>query len=154
LNVLFVSYGFPDSENLSGSIFALRQVEELAKKHKVVVLSPRPLNGKQQVLEHESIRVAFPKYFPLPGSGLAKAVNCFVFLFKPVLRAVNKTNADVIHVNMAGPLSLAVEWIAGLAGVPVVLQCLGSDLLVLPKKGFGERIVVKKSLSCANQERC
>lgn len=66
-----------------------------------------------------------------------------------IKKIIHDFNPDIIHVHQANTYGFIAS-MANKRRIPMVLTTLGSDVLLLPKRGFLYRFIVNKSLKDAN----
>jgi len=66
-----------------------------------------------------------------------------------IKKIIHELNPDIIHVHQANTYGFIAS-MANKRSIPMVLTTLGSDVLLLPKRGFLYRCIVNKSLRDAN----
>jgi glycosyltransferase involved in cell wall biosynthesis len=66
-----------------------------------------------------------------------------------IKKVIHEFNPDIIHVHQANTFGFMAT-MANKRRIPMVLTTLGSDVLILPKRGFLYRYIVKKSLKNAD----
>lgn len=71
-----------------------------------------------------------------------------------ISRAIEQMRPDVIHVQQAGTMALAVMIANRKARIPVILTVMGSDVLVVPKQGWLQGKMVGAVLRTADFVTC
>ena len=71
-----------------------------------------------------------------------------------ISRAIEQMRPDVIHVQQAGTITLAVMIANRKARIPVILTVMGSDVLVVPKQGWLQDKMVRAILRKADFVTC
>ncbi len=144
LNVLMVCYSFPSKTNSESGIFIKKRAEALSRKNKIFVINARSWNLKNNLVENfGKISAVSMQYFPFPGDGIAKSHFTRASLAGKLKRFIVQNKIDIVHAYNAGSLSLAVEKICKSIGVPVVLECLGSDLLDFSRENIAKKALIE-----------
>lgn len=127
---------------------------------KILIAGPDSVHVKNYV---ENIASCFPdanilyylgeKEFEL--SGITKSYiipfrfkNPFKLIrqFNALKKLIHTINPDIIHVHQINRLALFISFIAKKINIPSIATAWGSDILLVPKKSFLHKFIVKKTL--------
>jgi glycosyltransferase involved in cell wall biosynthesis len=134
----------------------------LATKHDVSIIAPvswteewsgrrrgRELSRDRRA-EWDGIPVEHPRYYYPPKVGRGWYGWCFHRSVKATfVRTVREFRPDLVYAPWAYPDGWAAVKLGHRTGLPVVLQAMGSDVLLLPRSG-GKRRRTIEALCCAD----
>jgi teichuronic acid biosynthesis glycosyltransferase TuaC len=161
LNVLMLSHLYPSAPYPALGPFVRDEVLELAKRHRIHVISPLSVPLRRPALARRafaargpSIQDGVPVTRPLiltpPLGGLRIAGPLWARrLARPLRRAYRELPADLVHAHFALPDGLAAARFARGERAPFVLTVRGSDVLISARQAAARRLLVE-TLAQAN----
>ena len=161
LNILTLSHLYPSAAYPGLGPFVRDEVLELAKRHRIQVISPlrvpfrRPALARRvfAVPRHsieDGIPVIRPRILELPVRGPRPVGWLWALrLDRPLRLAYREMRADLVHAHFALPDGFAAARFASRERVPLVLTVRGSDVLVFARHAGARRLLVS-TLAQAN----
>ncbi len=147
MKVLVISNWLPDKENPVKGSFISYSIEAISEWAEVFTLSIQKRGAETKDRE----KATSVPYTPISFPFFVKSVLCLVYLFPRIKKIAEEKKIDVIHAHSATPLSLSAALIGKILGIPVVVQCHGSELQVYPKKSFQGRVIAQLVLKNASK---
>lgn len=120
------------------SIHTRRYLKGIAPYCGSVVLITNQAIPKEEL--PENLLAQHVTNFSLRAFGTAKAIRGWIKQYQP----------DIAHVQQANSVAWHAANALKASGIPWVLSCWGSDVLLLPKKNWLMKQMVKFNLLCAN----
>jgi glycosyltransferase involved in cell wall biosynthesis len=129
MRILFVNFEYPPLGG-GGGVINAQIAEEMAKKHKVVVLTSQALGLPKVNIENGVRVVRTPVYFRKEEQ-VANLPSMFAFILQGIAagkKLIEKHNFDVVNTHFALPSGPVGDYLALHAGIPNVLTLQGGDL--------------------------
>jgi len=161
LSVLTLSHLYPSTVYPNLGPFVRDEVLELAKRHRIHVISPlgvplrRPSFARRVIASRglsieDEVPVTRPLILTPPLGGLRIAGPLWAHrLDRPLRHAYREMRADLVHAHFALPDGFAASRFAQRERAPLVLTVRGSDVLVLGRQAGGRELLVR-TLAQAN----